>query len=220
MISVITPSIRPRGLEQTFKTLQNQSVDFEWLPRLSTVKSKPDLCYQMNQAIREAKGELIVFLQDWIKIRPDGLQLMWDYYKANPNTAVTCPVGKVDTVEELVNANFAKDGIRWDWRIEKEWEVEYHHWEIDWGFASKDAIIKAGMFFEERYDDGFGWENVDLAYRMMKQGVKFKCFPRNIAIAFDHDKNERHPYKSKPNQDLWLVRKGAIDLEYGDSKEM
>jgi hypothetical protein len=215
-ISVITPSIRPQGLEQAFKSMQRQNFGgVEWLPRLSVPGAKPDLAYQMNQAVKEAQGELIVFLQDWIKIGPDALQKMWDFYKANPNTAITAPVGKAKDLGTFATGKLTKEdtSIKWDWRSHREGKVEYHEWEIDWGAAPKKLIVEAGAF-EERYDTDFGFENVDLGYRLYKNGVQFKCDTSNSAIAFDHDAHVEHPYKGKSNQDLWLTRKEVIDLMF------
>lgn len=205
-ISVITPSIRPRGLEVTFNTLKDQTfTDFEWLPRLSIPGQKPDLCKQMNAALREAKGELVVFLQDFITIEDEGLQKMWDFYKANPTAAWTSPVGKVLKLDA--------DPIKWDWRYyvkSTEREVDYQRWEIDWGAAPLRLIHDAGNFDEE-YDSGFGWENVDLGARMAKIGTRFLVDTSNAAVAIDHDKLMHHPFKHKANQDLWIVKKQFID---------
>jgi len=211
-ISVITPSIRPKGLEVTRQTLENQTfTDFEWIKRLSVPGEKSDLCYQMNQAFEEAKGELIVFLQDYIKIGPDGLQKAWDFYQTFPDAAVTMPVGKI------LNEG---DEVKWDWRSywEKEHSsltIDYHRWEIDWGMIPRGLLHEETFF--ERYDEGFGWENVDLAYRLHFKGVKFMLSPFNPGVAIDHDKLEIHPYKHRPNQALWIARKAVIEDIYGGS---
>jgi glycosyltransferase involved in cell wall biosynthesis len=215
-MTVITPSIRPKGLEVVFKTLQDQSFkEFEWLPRLSVPGPKSDLCYQMNRALEEAHGDLVVFLQDWIRIKPDGLERMWEKYKEDPNACWTAPVGKVKSMDEMNDV-----GPQWDWRVywKHREDVDFQRWEIDWGSAPRQALLLAGKFFP-RYDEGFGWENVDLAYRMQKIGMRFKVDPDNKAIAFDHDAAAPHPYKHSPNNDLWQMRKGIIDLDY-DQTEM
>lgn len=205
-ISVITPSIRPDGLKTTFNTLKQQTLpqsEWEWLPRLSIPGEKPDLCYQMNQALKEAKGELIVFLQDHIEIEPNALERCWQVYQEHPDTCYTMPVGKR-----------RNDGIEWDWRL--YWKhrdtVPSDRWEIDFGMCPTKAIRDVG--FDERYDSGFGWENVDTAYLLEKQGWKFSADPENKAVAFDHDANEPHPFKKKTNAVLWATRKAVIDLIY------
>lgn len=206
-ITVITPSIRPDGLKVTYNTLRPQTFqDFEWLTRLSIPGEKSDLCYQMNRALEEARGELIVFLQDYIEIDKDALQRIWDKYQAEPNVCWTMPVGKKD----LDNPG----KVNWDWRSywEHKDEITFERWEIDWGAAPAKAF--EAERFDVAYDEGFGWENVDLAYRLEKNGWKFKVDRDNKAEAIDHDKMFAHPYKKRPNQDLWIVRKGMIDLAY------
>ncbi len=206
-ISVITPSIRPDGLKVTFETLQQQTfTDFEWLPRLSILGVKPDLCYQMNKALDEAQGSLVVFLQDWIMIEPTGLEMMWQSYLESPLTCWTAPVGK---------QNELGGPVRWDWRpFWKHREgIPYDHWEIDWGCAPRDVLVKEK--FCEQYDDGFGWENVDLALRLKFLGLDFKVDPDNKAVAIDHDAHAPHPYKHKANIYLWEQRKTL--LEYANS---
>lgn len=208
-ISVITPSIRPDGLAVAWETLSLQSFDsFEWLPRLSLVGGTPDLCYQMNRALDEAQGEIVVFLQDFIELQVDALERMWAAYKRDKTAAWTAPVGKV------ISYNDEPD---YDWRLHREQDevIEFHEWEIDWGMAPTE-LMRNVMGFEEKYDEGFGWENVDLAYRMHKEGVPFKLDPSNPAIAFDHDAVVEHPFRRMPNQALWETRKGVIDLMYED----
>ena len=75
-ISVITPSIRPKGLETAFLTLSAQTMprdEWEWLPRLSIPGERPDLCKQVNAALQGnaspqvspwTKGELAIVPHD------------------------------------------------------------------------------------------------------------------------------------------------------------
>ena len=202
-ITVITPSIRPEGLDVVRRTLEGQTFkDFQWIPKLSVPGEVPDLCHAFNEALRDSKGELIVFLQDFIKIGIDGLDLMWKAYQRHPNAAFTAPVGQTMDWEN----------VEWDWRPSTEENVllPYHQWEIDWGSCPKNVILQVGGF-DEDYDSGFGWENVDLAYRLSKIGVEFRCDPGNPAVAFQHDRFIPHPYKPRPNRDLWAGKQREID---------
>lgn len=200
-ISIITPSIRPKGLEVIFDGLKEQFTDreeWEWLPRLSIPGENPDLCYQMNQALKEAQGELIVFLQDWIHITPDALETIWEAYKDNEGYAFTFPVGKV----------LNQDGsgkVKWDWRNAPRAEgpnIPWMHWEMDFAACPKHFITDAGGFDEE-FDQGFGWEEKDLARRMANLSCKFMVFQDVKGKAWDHDQFHKHPYKGKPNSKLF-----------------
>lgn len=196
-ITVITPSIRPDGLKMTFETLQKQTFqDFEWLPRLSIPKEMSDLSYQTNKALEEAKGGIIVFLQDYIEIPEDALQKIVDLYQLS-HDAFTFPMVKGGTE---------------DWRkvSTNNQIVDSSCWEIDFGCARKVDIDEAGGFCE-LYDQGFGWENVDLACRMRKNGVIFRVNTDIVGTGVDHDAIMEHPYRRSPNRELWEKRKEIID---------
>lgn len=161
----------------------------------------------MNRALSEAQGEVIVFLQDHIEIEPDALERIWTKYQEYPETCFTMPVGKRHG-----------NKIDWDWRYywkHKE-EITPDRWEIDFGFCPARAILLTK--FNEKYDDGFGWENVDTGYIMGKEGWKFAVDIENKAIAFDHDASEEHPFKKKTNSNLWLKRKSLIDFIYEEQE--
>lgn len=211
-LSIITPSIRPDGLKVVFQSLQAQinAPEYEWLPRLSVPGGKSDLCYQMNKALDEATGDIIVFWQDYIHAPTDALaQIVALYQKPGQQTiAYTFPVGKVD--------KFTDKFPRWDWRPywREDTHVDHHRWEIDFG-----AILRAdigALRFDESFDKGFGWENVDFAYRLEHENrIKFAVAHQPAALVYDHDKFMKHPYKSKPNQGLWMTRKAMLDERYG-----
>lgn len=203
-ISVITPSIRPEGLEVVRRTLNGQSFrNFEWIPKLSVVKEIPDLCRSCNDALRVSKGKIIVFLQDYISLlSSDALRKIYDLHQKYGKTAFTYPVGK--TIDWKT--------VDWEWRkhMSIDTVLEYHHWEIDFGSIERSAIFEVGGF-DEDYDSGFGWENVDLAYRLNKLGLNFRCDSDILSVAFDHDRLTKHPFKNRPNRDLWIGKKYAID---------
>lgn len=130
-------------------------------------------------------------------------------YQMYPDYCVTMPVGK----QRAKTATFSPP-VDWDWRYfqDSKKSIPSNHWEIDFGMCPAKAIKDIG--FDERYDSGFGFENVDTAYIMEKQGWKFMVDTNNRAVAFDHDEHEPHPYKKNSNSSLWLRRKGVIDLMY------
>lgn len=182
-ISVVTPTIRPEGLEIVKSCLAKQSFkDFEWLVEVG-LGLEHDLNQAYNRMLRRARGELIVFYQDWINIPDDGLQKFWDEYEKDKKYFITAPVGK----------DF--DNPKWDWRAFKYEDVGFQGWEIDWGCAPKEGLFRIGGFDEE-LDKNWSFDNVDVAYRAQMAGYKFKCI-ENKATAYDHDKHERHPFREK-----------------------
>jgi hypothetical protein len=211
-ISVLTPSIRAEGLKVVELTLLSSTfTDFEWLYRLSVPGGKPDLCHVYNDMMREAKGELIVSLQDYTRIQPDGLQRFWDKYQKYPDSAFTAPLGKTIDWGE----------VAWDWRksCKEDDIIKFYQWEADYASCPAKFIREVGGW-DEDYDSGWSYDNVDLAARMEKVGLKFRVDPINHAVAWDHDKFISHPFRSKKsNADLWVgkqreIESGIVKLPY------
>ena len=185
-ISVITPSIRPEGLKPNQEALQSQTFkDFEWLVEMG-LPPKHDLNAAFNRMLKRAKGELVVFMEDWTKCPPDGLQKFWDAYQREPKIFWTAPLGK--TLDWKTQ--------EWDWRAFSDAKPEWKCWEIDWACAPLSALKEIGGFDEE-LDDYWSSDNVNIAYRAFLAGYGFKLLSNNPAIALDHDKLTKHPFRDR-----------------------
>lgn len=191
-ISVLTPSIRPEGLAITRQCLMEQTFqDFEWLVEIGV--GRHDLNAAYNRMLRRAKGELVVSLQDYIKVMPTYLERAWSAYQEYPNAFLTFPVGKVDSLEE------PKDP-RWDWRAYRMNDTDLVRecrpdcWEIDSG-AAPLAALKAIGGFDEALDGHWSCDNVNVGCRAELAGYEFKCVFDNPALAFDHDAHQEHPFR-------------------------
>lgn len=198
-ITVVTPSIRKEGLEITKKCLAQQTFkDFEWLTELNKT-GVHDLNAAYNRMLRKAKGELIVSLQDYIKVSPIYLQNIWECYKKHPRAFVTMPVGKVDNLDFNPPA-------KWDWRAYRNDEknirdCEWNCWEIDSGFAPLSALKEIGGF-DEALDGIWSGDNVNVGCRAQIAGYEFKCLFDNPALAYDHDVFIPHPFRESFNGSL------------------
>lgn len=184
-ISVLTPSIRPEGLQIVKECLARQTfTDFEWLVEIG-LGLEHDLNRAYNKMLKRSTGELIVFYQDFIKIEDDGLQKFWDEYTSE--YFMTAPVGKsLDYTDP-----------KWDWRHFKHEDIGFQGWEIDWGACPREALFKLGGFDEE-LDKNWSFDNVNVAYRAQLAGYKFKCID-NPSIALDHDVYMPHPFRERYN---------------------
>jgi hypothetical protein len=183
-ISVLTPSIRPKGLEVTRQCLLEQSfTDFEWLVEINWT-GKHDLNASYNRMLKRAKGELIVSLQDFIKVTPLYLQKFWDSYQLNPKTFITAPVGKVEY----------KGNAKWDWRAYEDAKPDWDCWEIDSACAPIEALRAIGGFDEE-IDGYWSCDNVNVGKRAKLAGYKFMNLFNNPALAYDHDAFSEHPFR-------------------------
>jgi hypothetical protein len=91
-ISIITPSVRPQGLELVNKALRRQTfTDTEWLVDMDDTKNKGDywgIYKAYNRLIKKAKGELIISWQDYTYANPDTLGKFWQHYQDEPKTIV------------------------------------------------------------------------------------------------------------------------------------
>lgn len=208
MISVLTPSIRPKGLAIVQRSLREQTfTDFEFLVEIG-LGLKPDLNKALNKMLSRARGEIVVIWEDYIKVPSYALRYILEAYDGD---FVTYPVGKT----------LDWKNVKWDWRIDKSKEVEPRLWEMDFASAPLKAFFEVGGF-DEDFDRGWSCENVWLAERAAKLGYKFFCDVNIKALAYDHDKVMEHPFrmnKNTPfNSDLLSIKRssGDIKLHYLD----
>ena len=188
-ISVITTSIRPKGLEITRQSLLKQGLkDFEWLVDINWI-GEHDLNRAYNRLIKRAKGELIVSLQDFIKIEADALEKLWEAYFHQPDTFFTCPVGKVQ------NEDYTGDP-KWDWRVSPGATMDWRMWEIDFGACPKSALYAVGGF-DESLDGLWSMDNVSVGMRAEALGFKFDVLRDIRGVAYDHDAFIKHPYREQ-----------------------
>ena len=202
-ISVLTPSIRPKSLAITQKCLADQTYqDFEWLVEIGILSRGCDLSKAFNKMLKRARGEWVVILEDYVKIKPDGLEKFLKI--ADKKKLFTGAVGKT----------LDWKNIKWDWRERGDFrEIDFRCWEIDWAFGPLQAFRDVGGF-EEEYDQFWSNENVEIACRMSRCGYKFYVMPENKAIQYDHDKKFKHPFRKKFNpifHSAWLK-----DIEMGN----
>lgn len=218
MISVITPTIRPELLYLTDETLYGQTYkDFEWLVESGDPVNGFTLPTDFNNALRKAKGDIIVILQDCILIPQNALE---EISKLNHvKTAYTFPVGKE---KATVSNDRAEKEITWDWRKHRDLgELPTPaHWEIDLGSAPKSLFFDVGGF-DEDFNNGWSWENVEIAYRASLLSYKYELSRVTEGVAFDHDAAKEHPFRGKrENNDVRASKSrvmadgGRIKLEY------
>lgn len=210
-ITVVTPTIRGKAaLKRCEDSLEKQTLDdFQWLVGMSDLSKGVDFNQTMNELIRRSDGELIVSLQDYTAIKPDGLEQFWCAYKKYPDTFFTAPVWRT-----VHNIEFDKD-----WRNYRDVhdELDFKEWEIDWAAAPKHAIIDIGGFDEE-LDKHWGFDNVNIGLRAVLGGYKIRCLKDNVAIAWDHNKELDHPFQKLRNPDfhnyrLNQIRRG-VEIKY------
>lgn len=198
-ISILCPSLRPKGLAIVQKSLREQTFqDFEWLVEIG-LGVKPDLSKAYNRMLARAQGEIVVSWQDYIKAPPNALEHIVNTYKGE---FVTYPVGKTMDWKH----------VKWDWRADGSKEIEPRNWEMDFASAPLEALKKIG--FDEDFDRGWSCENVWMAEQAERLGYKFYCDSEIKAVAYDHDKVMEHPFrrnkKTPFNSDLLAIKRDSL----------
>lgn len=189
-ISVVTQTIRSEGLKIIAECLDFQSFqDFEWLvgskfdPRLKQAKwVKDDFTggfWTFNRIstklCREAKGEIIVFWQDFIWGGPDTLNKFYINCKTT-NGAVSGTghqYNKVDEYGKPYNRIWEDPRKNSEKVFGSFYECQPNDWEINFGAISKDKLEKVDYFVDRADMIGYGADNVMLAEKLEREGIKF-----------------------------------------------
>lgn len=153
MISVICPTIREGAKEFLEKQLAKQTFkDFETIiiGRETEIGEGNvwTLNRDYNKALSKAKGELIVFLQDFIEIPANGLQRFWDLYQLYPNDLIT-GCGHKYKDGRIVETDDRCFGDR------KLVPSDWTYYELNWASCPTKVAPK----FEESMDKYYGGEN-------------------------------------------------------------
>jgi glycosyltransferase involved in cell wall biosynthesis len=180
MISVLTITKRNGWVPLAVKSLECQTYkDFEWIivyePGVEVLEipeglnatwvpappktRKSNLNAAMNEGLRHCKGEYVLSYQDFIELEPDTLEKMLKSMgsKTFLTTATVNPDGNKD------QRYTGMDGIR---------EIRPPEWEANVGMAPL-AILKGLGGYDEEYDNGWSWDNVNVAERAAMLGCKF-----------------------------------------------
>jgi GT2 family glycosyltransferase len=207
-ISILTPSIRPEFLNITQKSLEEQTyTDFEWLVEVGLHQGRFTLPEDMNKMLKRAKGDIIVSLQDCISISPDALEKIASL--AFAQTGYTFPVGK--SKEGLFGKN-----VKWDWRKTRPMgdPITGNMFEIDFAAAPKQMFYDIGGF-DERFCEGWSFDNVELAWRAVAAGYTFYHSTITEGVAVDHDAITPHPHRSSLPLNDAKARATARNAERG-----
>ena len=196
-ISIILPTNRPGGLEHAKASLPRQTFqDFEVLvgspfePGFG--RWVPDdfkggfwtLNRTYNRLYNEARGELVVTLQDFIWVPPDGLERFWNTYERTRGL-----VTGIGDQYDRVGLDGSHDKACWHdprkgWtgfapigsdsigkNVVQTLRPLSHEW--NWASLPKSAILAAGGMDEEMDFIGFGCDNTSAVERMFEMGYPF-----------------------------------------------
>ncbi len=233
-ITVVTPSIRPEGLEIVAKSLVRQNFRrFEWLlgtpfvPKVDTEGIddfewiKDDfkggswsLNRIYNKMFKKAQGDIIVTLQDWIWISPDGLQKFVDALEFLGGEGIVSGVG--DQYERM--GDFKPEVKIWnDPRKNTEQGTFYECYpnDVEWNWCAfpKKYIFKIGGMDEKLDVLGFGGDQLQVGERWDALGYKSYLDQDNESFTVRHDRSDFG------GEDLWNENHTLFNGQYDKRKE-
>lgn len=208
-------------LRQTFEDWELVLVDGLWREREKEVKkyiSDPRLKYLRqsdkregaytnlahadNEGFRACKGELIVCLQDYQWVNPEGLSKYWYLYRQHPSSLVTGighhysdprptnPEGKITVFDEPYTSrpeNVSWMDPRWNLNRPQLSSADPVEWELSWASIPRKVVYDIGGMDEEFDFKGFAWDNTYIAYKAKLQGCEIILDQTNEVMGFDHD---------------------------------
>ena len=207
-ISVLTPTIRKEGLKIVAECLDFQYFrDFEWLIG-STFDSglkqakwvKDDFqggFWTFNRIssklCKEAKGEIIVFWQDFIWSSPEALRKFYENVKATDG-AVSGIGDQYDKINEDGKPNHKVwDDPRRGGKIKSGsfYECQPNDWEINFGAIEKSRLEKVNYFVDRADFIGYGADNVMLSEKLEREGAKFFLDHTNESLTLRHARERK-----------------------------
>ncbi len=121
-----------------------------------------------NRAIREARGAIIVFVDDDALAPPGFLAAHLDAH-ASRRGGIVCR-GPVIATHSLDRPFAARGGIL---------DLSTAYFDTDNGSVRREHLIEAGLFDERFYP--YGWEGLDLGFRLRAMGLR-RVFRRDAAL--------------------------------------
>lgn len=215
LISVLTPTTRPEAMWLVAQALGEQEFrDFEWIisspdKKVNTVPRrwdnsipikfladppKPEKAFwtlnrAYNKLIKEAKGDLIVSLQDATYVKPDALSKFAYYFKNGYENFLIAGTGhkyEDKTWRKVV----WQDPRR---RLDQKTFYPCMWMDIEWNFCSapKKAIYDVGGFDEKLDELGFGMDGYSINERVNDLGgYDFALDQTNESFSVTHGRLE------------------------------
>lgn len=162
-----------------------------------------------NTGWKVSKGELLVYVQDFILIPENGLESIVDLYRHNPN-ALIAPVDQYwfpkhinkENIEDWFEGDtnivgkFSWRNIRVQFAGIRKTENPFD-FEMNYAGVPRKIIEKLNGWYE-LFDEGLGYDNTEFGYRALKAGFDVIIDDTNIAIGLE-TANKR----TETNDDVW-----------------
>lgn len=203
-------------------------IDFLMTPKRQ--ENHGNLAAAYNKALDKAismGANYLISLQDYIWVPDNGIEMFMEVHEAVDLALVT---GLTSHSEKPLPEDIADprglytifkeplldkpEGIGWaDVRAIDLYPEDHiqtlkcrpEHWETNWASIDLD-IVRTGTKFDEDYDIGYAYENMDFAFRASKVGATCVLDKRNHAISLPHRKyfeGEEEEMIERSNRELY-----------------
>jgi len=200
--SVLTVSKRRNWRKLAQKQIQGQTIQPEqWIVIQERVNAPPkirvsNLNASLNHGLRQVKSDYVIFYQDFIELSPDCFAKLLKL--AGPKIFVTTCTPNYD----------GSDDIRYT-GVDKPRFCKPQEWEANVSIAPMEIIRQLGGFDEE-YDNGWSWDNVNLAERAAMLGCKFIIDESNRPKLLPHEQTSK--LGMQPNGEFHAKNMRAIRI--------
>jgi hypothetical protein len=152
--------------------------DKQFKPRAKHPTDAWNLNKAYNDAVAQAQGDLLVFLQDFIWIPANGLQRFWDVHELFPDDFFTGCGHKalrgLEGISEVDDRVFGHPGLA---------PTNFTFWELNWAAAPRATFPS----FQEDLDQFYGGENIVIAKKAELSGAHFWLDRSNVCIGYSQD---------------------------------
>jgi hypothetical protein len=207
--SVLTVSKRTGWEEQATKQVYSQTFSPEnWIIVQEGVNAPEpirasNLNRSLNHGLKQINSEYVVFYQDFIELQPDCFEKLLAL--ADEKTFVTTCTPNYDNSDD--SRYLGIDGPR---------PCRPEEWEANVAIAPMKAMRELGGFCEE-YDNGWSWDNVNVAERAAMLGYKFIIDESNRPRLLPHEQTSKLEMKlngDRHAKEMEAIRNGWKPLKY------
>jgi len=146
-----------------------------------------------NRGIREARGDLVLFTDADILAEPDLVSRHAETHARHPGDAVVGCEIQVSTLEEY--HRFRQDPQAHARHKPTRRLLPWHYFLTGNASVSRQTLLDVGLFDESF--TGYGHEDLELGYRLLKRGLKIRYNPQAInyhwhPVPFDEQTRKMH----------------------------
>jgi hypothetical protein len=179
-------------IAKKYASLYNLEVRYLRGSRGSSYPRRCGLVRANNIGWQAAKGELLVWLQDFCLMPQKGIEHLVDIYRHHPNDLIA----PVDVYYTPIKPDKKNEEDWWNGEtkilVKKEWSnirVKYEgmrysdnpfDYEANYGAIPRKVLDKLNGWWEF-FDEGLGYDNTEIAYRALLSGSRLIVDDTNIA---------------------------------------